>query len=147
MECPAHCPTECRQNELKCWGGRDGNGCEMPGNCRSIHSGQWDNNGFVECPANCDVHCDDDEFRCPGGSYPNGCNKPDICLAKQCNYFSLLSFLLFILSYTVKIQFKKLLKKEIRFKKEFLVTISQFIVIHDSKLERESLSGTKIFLK
>ena len=35
---------------------------------------------------------------------------------------------------TVRIQFKKLLnKKEIRFKKEFLVTKMQFTVIHDSK--------------
>ena len=47
---------------------------------------------------------------------------------------SAVSLLLNSIPSTVRIQFKKLLnKKEIRFKKELLVTKVQFTVIHDSK--------------
>ena len=83
MECPAICPTNCGPHELRCWGGRDWNGCEMPGSCKPIFNGQWDRYGN-QCPETCDVQCADDEMRCSGGEYPNGCRVPDICIAQQC---------------------------------------------------------------
>ena len=33
MECPGHCPANCRMEEMMCTGGEDPNGCIMPEFC------------------------------------------------------------------------------------------------------------------
>ena len=99
VECPAVCPpitgVECGADEMMCAGGVDDNGCEMPGTCIPIKSGDC----FNKCPVMCDyaagqIACSGGDYliyntdiRCPMGDY---CTEPyDDCPAMcgaNCNW-------------------------------------------------------------
>ena len=88
MECPGHCPANCRMEEMMCPGGEDPNGCMMPETCIPskgttlifnhavlkliIHiiKGPMGKDG-MDCPAYCPATCSMDQQMCPGGHDSN----------------------------------------------------------------------------
>merc|ERR1719266_1063872 len=63
---------------MKCPGGDDGNGCEMPEYCiASIGEPGKDGNA---CPVTCPQKCSHEEMSCWGGKDNNDCTMPDFCI-------------------------------------------------------------------